>query len=57
MITTAGESSPTRPPDFIDVFRHSGATRVRFSVELDFDLKTGRVNEEQRARLVRDSDS
>ena len=57
MVTAAAESSPTRPPAFIDVFRHSGATRVRFSVELDFDLETGRVNEEQRARLVRDSDT
>lgn len=49
----AGTAAASRPPDFIHVWRESGATKVRFSVELDFDLGTGRANEEQLARLVR----
>jgi hypothetical protein len=35
------EPRASRPPDFIQVSRYSGAARVRLSVELDFELATG----------------
>lgn len=38
-------------PDFIEVSRRAGVTRVCFAVELSFDLETGRVDEKQVARL------
>jgi hypothetical protein len=50
---TADPATPSRPPGFISVRRHAGVTRVRFDVELDFDLDSGRVDESQHAALKR----
>ena len=62
-LATAGYASPclsvapveapsSRPPSFIDIERYEGATRVRFAVELDFSLESGRLDEGQRDELV-----
>jgi hypothetical protein len=55
--TTANSTAPgnlPRTPDFIDLERYEGVTRVRFAVELRFDLETGRVGKDQHAALSRD---
>ncbi len=51
----AGDAAtrPSPPPDFIELHRHAGVTKVRFALELDFDLDSGRVDAEQHAALVR----
>src|SRR5205823_13902808 len=43
----AVDGGPSRPPDFIEVSREAGEIRVRFAVELDFELASGRVGAEQ----------
>lgn len=50
----AGRSGdpPSPPPKFIDVERYEGVTRVRFAVELRFDLASGQVDKEQHAGLA-----
>ncbi|WP_146647017.1 hypothetical protein [Labilithrix luteola] len=40
----SAHATPSLPPAFIDVQRHAGKTRVRFNVELDFDLESGVVD-------------
>lgn len=52
---TADSPAGTLPsrPDFIRVRRWSGVTTVGFSVQLDFDLDSGRVDEEKHASLLR----
>jgi hypothetical protein len=38
----------SEPPSFIRTYRHEGITQVRFSVEMDFDLSSGKPVEWQR---------
>jgi len=42
----------SKPPPFIQVSRHGGKVRVRFSVQLEFDGTTGEMNEEHRDNLL-----
>ena len=42
------------PADFIELERHKGVTRVRFAVELRFDLASGKVDEFQHAAIAHD---
>ncbi len=53
-LSTGG--APSRPPAFIEFVqggRRSDVTQVRFAVELEFNLDSGRVNEQQLAQLAR----
>lgn len=43
---------PPSPADFIDVERHDGVMRVRFAVELRFDLGSGKVDGSQHATIA-----
>jgi hypothetical protein len=45
------EPHDSRPPHFITVTRHAGSTRVVFSVEMSFDLASGRPREWQRLKV------
>jgi hypothetical protein len=45
---------PSRPPDFIELNRYDGRTRVRFAVELDFELESGKVSSSQLRGLAAD---
>jgi hypothetical protein len=56
-VSAPSGDSPSSPPDFIEVERHSGVTRVRFAVELQFDLSSGQVDKGQHARLLRGNDA
>jgi len=48
----AVDSEPSAPPDFIEVSREAGEIRVRFAVELDFELESGRMSGEQIKEIV-----
>lgn len=56
LMPTAEAATPSPRPDFISLYRDHGAATVRFAIRLDFDLASGRVDEEQRSRLVRTYD-
>jgi len=51
----AEHAAVSPPPDFIRVARNAGVTRARFSVELDFELETGRIDPDQDSDLARPS--
>jgi hypothetical protein len=38
--------APSSPPDFVVVSKYEGVASVRFAVEVDFDLASGRVSDE-----------
>ena len=46
------EPHDSKPPHFITVTRYAGATRVAFSVEMSFDLESGRPREWQRLTVA-----
>ncbi|HMP81757.1 MAG TPA: hypothetical protein PKA41_03510 [Verrucomicrobiota bacterium] len=48
-LTTADK--PSAPPPFISIERYEGDTRLRFAVEMGFELDTGRCREWRRLRI------
>jgi len=42
----------SHPPDFIEVKREDGKMRVRFAVDLEFDLASGQIDKEGVGRLL-----
>jgi hypothetical protein len=53
MKPSADLGAASLPPDFIRVDRRAGVTRARFSVELDYNVDTGRVDPDQDSDLAR----
>jgi hypothetical protein len=50
-------TAPSEKPNFIEVSRRSGVSRVRFAVELDFELSSGRLGEGQLAGSIKRTSS
>ncbi len=62
-LATAGFNSPSltmeppapqgsAPPHFIDISKYDGTARVRFAVEMDFDLASGKSTEWRRLKVA-----
>ena len=55
--TLTTTDKPSAPPPFISIERHKGNTRVRFAVEMGFELDTGRCHEWQRVPFSEDKEA